>query len=62
MGLSNIYKIHRPQYGDRQGGEGEQGKGGINRDRKRLYLGNGHVMQCADGVLLNCTLETCLIS
>ena len=32
-----------------------------NGDRKRLCVGGGHTMQCADGVLLSCALETCVV-
>lgn len=37
----------------------EVGKGEINGDRKKLCF--GRMIQCADDVLLSCTLETCMV-
>ena len=34
--------------------------GGMGTERDFVW-GNGHMMQCADDVLLSCTLKTCLI-
>ena len=31
---------------------------GMERD---FAVGNGHLTQCADGMLLSCTIETCII-
>lgn len=39
----------------------EVSKGGENGNRKDLVGGDGHMLQCAGDVLLNCTLETCMI-
>lgn len=39
------------------------GGGGQSRDKwgqKRIALGDGYRIQCADKVLLNCTFETCM--
>ena len=39
----------------------EVGKGGKMRMERDFVLGNGRTMQCADDVLLSCTLETCMV-
>ena len=42
-------------------GVGRGGQSGDNGMERGCALGVGHTMQCADGVLLGCTLETCMV-
>ena len=37
---------------------GQRGDKGMERD---FVWGDGNLLQCADGVLLSCILETCMV-
>ena len=47
--------------GKRGGGRWRWAKGGWIGTEKDFVLGDGYMMQCADDVLLSCTLETCMV-
>ena len=59
---------HRKLYGDSQrpegkgvGGRWRWAKWGKMGTERNFAWGSGHTVQCADAVLLSCTLDTCMI-